>query len=99
MESGQEAPARRSPGGWERHVQTVMLTLMLGVLGYIGSQYTAQDTRISVAEVRMGVGERNASALAARMTRFEDQRDREMAEIRSYLQRIEDKLDRKADKP
>ena len=28
----EEAPAGRS-GGWERHAQTVMMTLMLGVLG------------------------------------------------------------------
>lgn len=94
----EEAPAGRS-GGWERHAQTVMMTLMLGVLGYIGTQYSAQGTRISVAEVRIGGNEKSISAMTGRMTRFEDQRDREMTEIRAYLQRIEDKLDRKADKP
>jgi hypothetical protein len=95
---GDNVPPGR-PGGWERHVQTVMLTLMLGVVGYIGTQYTVQGTRISVAEVRIGDNEKTVVGLAGRMTRFEDQRDREMTEIRSYLQRIEDKLDRKADKP
>jgi len=76
-----------------------MLTLMLGVLGYVGTQYTAQGTRLSVAEVRIGGNERAIGAMTGRMTRLEDQRDREMTEIRAYLQRIEDKLDRKADKP
>jgi hypothetical protein len=93
----QEKPP--SPGGWERHVQTLMLTVVLGVLGYVGTQYTAQGTRISVAEVRIVANEKTAAALASRLSRVEDRRDREMAEIRAYLQRIEDKLDRKADKP
>lgn len=94
-----DARAGRTGPGWEKHVQTVMTALMLAVLGYIGTQYTAQGTRISVAEVRIGSSEKTVAALGARMTRFEDQRDREMTEIRAYLQRIEDKLDRKADKP
>lgn len=89
----------RMGAGWERHIQTAMLTLMLGVLGYIGTQYTAQGIRVSVAEVRIGGTEKSIAAMTGRMTRFEDQRDREMTEIRAYLQRIEDKLDRKADKP
>ena len=50
----EDAPPARTGAGWERHVQTAMLTLMLGVVGYIGTQYTAQGTRISVAEVRIG---------------------------------------------
>jgi hypothetical protein len=97
MQGDDTSPGR--PGGWERHVQTILLTLMLGVTGYIGTQYTAQGTRLSVAEVRIGTNEKTVVALGTRMTRFEDQRDREMTEIRAYLQRIEDKLDRKADKP
>lgn len=95
----QDAPAGRTGSGWERHIQTVMTALMLGVLGYIGTQYTVQGTRLSVAEVRIGGNEKAIGAMTGRMTRLEDQRDREMTEIRAYLQRIEDKLDRKADKP
>jgi hypothetical protein len=95
----EDASPDRTGAGWERHVQTAMLTLMLGVVGYIGTQYTAQGTRISVAEVRIGGTEKSIAGMTGRMTRFEDQRDREMTEIRAYLQRIEDKLDRKADKP
>jgi hypothetical protein len=94
-----ETPAGRTGPGWEKHVQTVMTALMLAVLGYVGTQYTAQGTRISVAEVRIGGTEKSIGAMTGRMTRLEDQRDREMTEIRAYLQRIEDKLDRKADKP
>jgi hypothetical protein len=95
----QNAPAGRTGPGWEKHAQNIMLTLMLGVVGYVGTQYAAQSTRLSVAEVRIGGNERAVAGVTGRMTRFEDQRDREMTEIRAYLQRIEDKLDRKADKP
>ncbi len=97
----QNENARGGPAasGWDRHIHTVLTALMLAVLGYIGTQYTGQGTRISVAEVRIGGTEKALAAVTGRMTRLEDQRDREMTEIRAYLQRIEDKLDRKADKP
>lgn len=83
---------------WERHLQTIMLTIMLGVVGYIGSQYSQQQTRISVAETKIVGNTGSILDLSMRMTRSEDRRDKDMIEIRAYLQRIEDKLDKKADK-
>ena len=75
-----------------------MLTLMLGVVGFIGSQYVDQKERISNSEIRISTNAGSIAEIGARVARLDDRRDKDMADIRSSLQRIEDKIDKKADR-
>ena len=90
-------PRQSSP--WERHLQTIMLSIMLLVISYVGAQYAGQDKRISLTEQQQATTTQGIVAANVRMQRLEDRSDDNMREIRMLVQSIYDKIDKKADKP
>ena len=69
------------------HIVTTV-TILISAAAYVNSV----ETRFTEAEMR-------DMAIVERINRAEAWQQKELAEIKTYLRRIEDKLDRKADKP
>lgn len=88
---------------WERHIQTVMMTLVIGGLGWVGStilevseQQAVQTVRIEhlvrqVEEFKISIKDRYTRTDALRdWNRYE----REMAEVKDRVTRIEERFER-----
>lgn len=86
------------PTFWQKWGNSIVMAAILALMSFIALQYTTQDTRLAVTEIKAQDTSEDVIELKLRMTRLEESRERDMEKIVTYLQRIEDKLDRKMDK-
>lgn len=90
-------PEDRKPS-WERHLQTGIMTILLGLLVFVASEYSSQDKRMALAEAQLWTAAQDRITANQRLQRLEDRTDENMKEIRELIQKLYDRIDKKADK-
>lgn len=79
--------------------EILSIVTMIAVVGaYFLNGQLQQDKRIDKTETRVAIIENNQAIMQKSMLRLEERNGKQFESIQSHLIRIEEKLDKKADK-